>query len=195
MSLVNPIRLTEIINWLTKTEWIRYPRGRWWFSNLVIWSSPKRALTGLSRTSGISHPKQVRLKACENVDSLRIKSSIKQLMSIERSFTFSSIRNSWNLSILTRTPYKWRWLTCFSISSWDSFVGVNICRRCHVGTDIKTRRRNNDKLASWATASDVDNKSRAAQIWGCCTHDATTNDDNRQGRRRWGFCDKTKSST
>ena len=163
----------------------------------------------LSRTSGISHPKQVRLKACENVDSLRIKSSIKQLMSIERSFTFSSIRNSWNLSILTRTPYKWRWFLFWPFtehlgtSTRDLLLYIFLgffCRRdtrrrCHVGTDIKTRRRNNDKLASWATASDVDNKSRAAQIWGCCTHDATTNDDNRQGRRRWGFCDKTKSST
>jgi hypothetical protein len=25
---------------------------------------------------------------------------------------------------------------------------------------------------------------RAAQIRGCCTHDATTNNDNRRGRRR-----------
>jgi hypothetical protein len=46
----------------------------------------------LSRTSGTSHPKQVRLQACENVDSLRIKSLIEPLASIKLGFTSTTTR-------------------------------------------------------------------------------------------------------
>ena len=43
-------------------------------------------------------------------------------------------------------------------------------------------RRIRGVQAATSVASEVDNKGGATQIWGCCTHDATMNDDNRRGR-------------
>jgi hypothetical protein len=48
------------------------------------------------------------------------------------------------LVLAFRRPLEHRPEACFSTSSWDSFVGVNTRQRCHVGTDINTRRRNNE---------------------------------------------------
>jgi hypothetical protein len=107
---------------------------------------------------------------CENDVSLRLKSSLKHLTSIELSFTFSSIRNSWNLSILlelrrndddpclglSSSTWGHRPGACFSTFSWDPFVGANTSRRCHEGTSIEARRWNNDKHLRWIYNKVVD---------------------------------------